>query len=77
MSGLHVSNRSLWFGRLLLTEDINFSHTGVSLLHSFSSSCLSVAIGQCSSEGVREQLSSPCGWLVSAELFVGDELCCA
>lgn len=24
--------------------------------------------------GVREQLSAPCGWLVSEELYVGDEL---
>ena len=60
-------------GPRCLLRTFNFSHTGVSSLHSSCSSCFSITIGQCSSEGVREQLSAPCGWLVRG-LHVGDEL---
>lgn len=59
-------------GARCLLRTFNFSHTGVSSLHSSCSSCFSKTIGQCSSEGVREQPSAPCGWLVRG-LYVGDE----
>lgn len=62
-------------GACCLLRTFYFSHTAISLLHSSYSSCLSTAIGQRSSEGVREQLLAPCGWLVNGELFVGGELC--
>ena len=73
--GGHVSSRSLWLGCLQPFEDIFlFPHWRIFGAYF---SCLSKVTGQFSSEEVREQRSSPCGWLVCWELFVGDELCCA